>query len=394
MCKILVLQPDVMPLKDNLANAVYNNPHGYGLILKDKKKNKIVNVIRDCPSENDPEVIYKLLDDNKKYERFLHLRWKTEGEISLANTQPFKVFERDGREIWFMHNGTLHTWSRPAAGLNLTWDIEAGRYRPANEITDDSLKEASDSRRYAELELVPFLSRLMVNADLHDPVIQEILKRSWNNNASRGLLIANDQAPLFFSANSWKTIKGEGEKAFFASNDDYFDKVIRGPEKERREEEDRKKREADNKTSLPVVVRANESLKVTCPSFRKIYGLGPKARDLFTDWSLWSPDGFVALANLSENELVEIVKGIDSEKDMAYLLLTLTGLLKSTGDDNIKLTEKNERASKYIEELTKKIKELEQDAIRQSGQSPRTDGKPGFKAEIKSTKERQDAHVG
>lgn len=394
MCVILVLQPTVMPLKEKLINAVYNNPHGYGLILKDKKKGKIVDVIRECPTENDPEVIHKLLVDNKKYERYLHIRWKTEGDISLDNTQPFKVFEKDGRQIWFMHNGTLHKWARPANSASNVWDLKSQRYRPASEVDDETLKDASDSRRYSELELKPFLDRL--GGDLHDPVVQEILRRSWDAASSRGILISNDQSPLFFSAGSWKTIKGEGDKEFFSSNDDYFNSLTRGFEKERREAEERKKRAEDYKNSQPVVVRANETLKVTCPSFRKIHGLGPKASDLFTDWSLWDPTGFIALANLSQNELVEIVKGIDSELDMAMLLMTLTGLLKGVGEDNIKLTEKNERASKLIEELTLKLKEYE--SVQQSGQSPKKIGPTGFQAEVKTpaknNEERQDAHIG
>lgn len=46
----------------------------------------------------------------------VHMRWATQGEVSLANTHPFLLSER--HNIWFMHNGCVDYPEDDGTGLN------------------------------------------------------------------------------------------------------------------------------------------------------------------------------------------------------------------------------------------------------------------------------------
>ena len=87
MCVIIVMPPNAQINKDHLFNSVYNNWHSYGLILKDQ--NSKLQVLKDCPEGgNGPELIWKLLENNKDVERILHLRHNTRGATNMMNAQP------------------------------------------------------------------------------------------------------------------------------------------------------------------------------------------------------------------------------------------------------------------------------------------------------------------
>lgn len=234
MCLILVLPPKAQIQKEHLVNAVHNNWHSWGLILKDG--NGKIMMQKDCPEKgNDPEVIWKLLEDNKDIERILHLRHTTKGGTTMMNAQPFCVYKSDSREVYFMHNGTLHDFGSHKSGE----------------------EDKSDTLDFCEKIVSPSLLRWRGengDADYMDPEYRNlIIVKRWNG-MSRGLFVSNFTDNL--GIGDWKTYKQEDEKApvIMISNDDYFLKVIRGPFFEaiqERERQERMARMVENTTNQP-----------------------------------------------------------------------------------------------------------------------------------------------
>ena len=53
---------------------------------------------------------------------FLHYRMQTHGAVDLANTHPYLVYTwGDGRELYMMHNGILHTSNNANPTMSDTW---------------------------------------------------------------------------------------------------------------------------------------------------------------------------------------------------------------------------------------------------------------------------------
>lgn len=216
-----------MPPEDKLYNAVWNNPDGYGLVIKGSKR---FDIIRKLPKnlENDPKEIMELLHKNKKFHRFLHVRNATKGGVTEENVHPFVVYEDDDRTVLFMHNGTLHT---NFGEYPNTW---------------------CDSKGFAVNVLEEIFSKSILNngpGDYTDPYFQKLLDKNWTGYQNRGILISNNLNSLRFG-NDWKTYDVGGKK-WYASNDTYFNEVKRGPEFQRRkkkEEEEIAKRRAEEKS--------------------------------------------------------------------------------------------------------------------------------------------------
>lgn len=209
MCVIFALGAGATINKTQLFNAVYNNWHGYGLILKDETGR--LQVLRGFDENGtDPEVVWKLLEDNKDIERHLHVRHSTKGAEDESNVQPFGVYSSNTRDVFFMHNGTLY----PFGSNNST-----GK---------------SDTLEFCEKILTPSLLRWDGTNGKGDYTDEEfyrlIMEKHWNN-TSMGLLVSND-LPYVRIGSGWSQYKhpdetSEGE--VFVSNTSYFDKVQRGP---------------------------------------------------------------------------------------------------------------------------------------------------------------------
>lgn len=86
MCSIIYLKPNAMIPYEMLENAVYNNWHSYGLVTKVDGKLDIKKKVPES-GEVDPKEVFKLLQDDIEYERFLHLRHNTAG-IRRQSTRP------------------------------------------------------------------------------------------------------------------------------------------------------------------------------------------------------------------------------------------------------------------------------------------------------------------
>lgn len=209
MCIIITMAAGATINKQHLFNGVYNNWHGYGLVLKDS--NGRLQVLRGFDENGtDPEVVWKLLEDNKDIERYLHVRHSTKGSEDESNVQPFGVYSSNGRDVYFMHNGTLHSF---------------GSYNSTGK---------SDTLDFCEKILTPSLLRWNGPNGKGDYTDEEfyrlIMEKHWNN-TSMGLLISND-LPMSRIGGGWSQYKhpddtSEGE--VFVSNTSYFDKVQRGP---------------------------------------------------------------------------------------------------------------------------------------------------------------------
>ena len=228
MCVIIRMSPGQVFPEKKLNNAIFNNPHGYGVVMLDNGR---MEIKKDCPDGgNDPEVINKILYDNRDLERILHLRWNTVGETSIENTQPFDVLSSKDEDIVFMHNGTLYDYKEDTPS----------RWQNGIEIqSEKKVQTKSDTLRFTEEFLTPLMSRFKSPEGLEDPILKVILDKAWGAKATnRGILFSSKKK--FIKLGDWKIFtdtlnKDDTTNRFLVSNEDYFHIVKRGPEFDRLE---------------------------------------------------------------------------------------------------------------------------------------------------------------
>lgn len=357
MCVIMVLPKGVVLPFDKLQNAVWNNPHGYGLVMKD---NGLLEVRKAFdPKGTDPDVIARLLEDNKDIERVIHLRWKTEGSLNLENTQPFTVYYSEGSKIIhreFMHNGTLYDYRETPQTV---WQ------NGARVAVDDDSNTPSDSRNFADRVLRPMLLHFEGEngkADIQNPFLYKMIDKFWGvAQHNRGIIIANDQDHLLINQKAWSEINTTTGK-FVASNDDYFSELKRGYEfearKKRIEEQERQTRLAvaavgrqDNVIDWPLT-----KLKEVPLGYKK--DLSKSLEGLFEEMELWNEDdGIASLSALDEDEVKNFCYA--SPDLAAALIMTLALTLKGYYDEKIKITEDKDKATRHIASLKLKLSEAE-----------------------------------
>lgn len=242
MCVIYHFTPGAEMDKQSFVNSVHNNWHGYGLILKDG--NKRLQVLKDCPEGgNDPEMLWKLVEDNKDIDRFLHLRHATKGAVGTMNTQPFTIFNSNKREVLFMHNGTLN-------GFGEGWN------NPKPEDKSDTLDFADKILRPA---LLHWHGENGKGDYTNEVFLKLVVEKQWTG-GSKGLFVSNDLDPVYYG-HGWsildKSEEGKDKPKIFVSNEQYFKEVVRGPffeEQERiRKEKERLERMNTGGTSESVV---------------------------------------------------------------------------------------------------------------------------------------------
>lgn len=115
MCVIIVRQPGITIPFEKIKAACTVNNDGWGLAVADRGR---VEVIRKVDTTNDPEIVYKALEDTKDLRVMLHLRYVTVGERNLANCHPFEVLNHKdhGEDIILAHNGTISQFRKPDDG--------------------------------------------------------------------------------------------------------------------------------------------------------------------------------------------------------------------------------------------------------------------------------------
>lgn len=331
MCSITHHLPGTMPPVTMIENAAYNNWHSFGLVVKKDGKLEIIKEVPES-GEVDPKKVYDLLGKYKDYERFLHLRHNTAGATTLENTHPFDVYydKKTKRHVVFMHNGTFYPYVSK---------------KVVNACTVDDPDGPSDTKNFVDMVLIPYLTSMDFGkgkADIQNKLTQDLIKKFWNG-ANRGVLISSDQAPWFID--DWKEVGPIGNK-FKASNDQYFEKVIRGPEYTRR-----LVREAQEKQTGQVA-RSN---LVTNPFARLqdfqldvkhgFYSLSESMVSIFDDWDVWDRSGAVALGYCSSDELKELYK--DEASCIACMDWVFTDYAKLYKEYQ-ELEEKHDRATKRI----------------------------------------------
>lgn len=348
MCVIFVLRPGYTIPFQLLFNACNNNPHGYGIVIK--RAGVPLDVIREFDEKgNDPEKIFKILKDNEDAERYVHLRYRTQGNVSEGNTQPFTVFMNDTRRVEFMHNGTLGNYTH-----NQTYQYGRPGFQGA-EVNEDS-----DSKRFAQEVLQRYLPVLCGDkgpGDYSDTMVKELLEKYWSGGHNKGLLIANDLPPFFFGISSWETVKtaetinGElVEGALFASNNDYFTVLKRGPlfdsrEKERREKEAQER--AKEKGSSNPQEQGNVVLLKGPTLFGKRHGFSEGFSNLMEDLDLYKDEGYCAIANMTYHETLKMVEEM-SQEDNACLLMYLTSFLKANTEKLNEFLKEEKRKSVHV----------------------------------------------
>lgn len=255
MCNIIVLKPGQMPVESDLFNMCYNNWHSFGLV---SIINGRLNVVKEVPTsgEVDPVHIQKLLEQDKGYMRFLHVRHNTVGATSLENTHPFDIYYSDKRQVVFMHNGTLHEYKPKDTGYKYSPDTK-------NWDANDN-NGASDTKIFAETVLQKLAP--VCSGDFTSEAMDMVLKKFWPTYSNRGLIIANDLEPVYLG--DWKTRKDTDGQEYKTANDDYFSNVVRGPQKERLEREAAEKKAAEDAAKRTQGTEETPSLNTGGSSFR------------------------------------------------------------------------------------------------------------------------------
>lgn len=342
MCSIFRLPPGYNIPEELLFNAVHNNAHGYGVLLKENKR---IQVISDMPTAPNPEAIYKILKDNDDVERWVHLRNQSRGAIVDTNVQPFCVFNSNKRQVYFMHNGTINYISIPER-IKSTLDVP---------VDTSNNSQDSDSRQFAFGKLQPLLKSLKgANgvADLHEPIICEIIGSLWQHSHGKGVLISSDQDPFFFNQSNWVNIDDKNGGQFLASNDEYFSKLVRGTLFDQREAERKAKEEKEKpKSKLPAPTFAGVK-PLTCTPFRNSLGVG-KMENLLAEANLYTPEGYMLLTFLDYDEIIELMK--TDETGFAVMFMNLCDFLKVETNNRIAVEKKHNAATTRIAELVQQI---------------------------------------
>lgn len=352
MCVICHFHPGYTPPYSYIETAAHNNPHGFGIVIK--RDNEPLQIIRELSEGgNKPEDIYKILKDNEDTERFLHVRWKTIGDISLDNVQPFIVYTTDKRQIAFMHNGTLSTGN-------------AYQHNVPTKTVD------SDSKQFAQNVLSRYLPKLVGDngiADIEDDDIRDMLEKHWSGGiTNRGILICNDLDPYYFNLTSWKKINTkeiiDGKEVsgqFLASNDEYFDRVKRGPLFEKMEQE-RKKADAEAKERAKQEGSQEWSLDSSLLGshfFRNRHSLSLKLIEIMEDVDFFTPEGYCSLANLTYAEALTMLENM-SKDDRTALVMYLAYYLKENTERLIENVDQLTKAKSLLDELPQEIIQLRQ----------------------------------
>lgn len=372
MCVIIHFKPGQKIDPEKLKNACYNNWHSYGLVTKIDGKLDIRRVVPKS-GEVDPKEVQEALDKDEEFERILHLRHNTAGATTLKNCHPFDVYFDDHRQVVFMHNGTF------------------GEYKPKKFVDDKLVDDPDgpvDSLTFAEENITPILVRSGGNID--DEYLRRVIRRFWSGN-NRGILISSDQ-DVWRIGDDWKKIKDTEGGELHVSNDDYFDKVSRGPERDRRvvaaaklrEEQEalQKKHKKDSKDKVSVAgngpfftsnrsmsVLTNQSgvstfqpTKYEVSSLKEFNLAQPSLSQLSespvnicNDWDVYDREHLVSLGGMSRDEWEEMYK---DKTTCTFVMDYLSSDYRELYKEYLELEEKCKKQEKHIEELAKAAKKV------------------------------------
>lgn len=324
-----------MPTDDDFENMVYNNWHGWGLVLRDG--NNRLEIMRDNPVENNPEELYDLIDKHRDLERFLHVRHATAGDVEMHNIHPFEVISTNKGQLLFMHNGTIT-------------ECDPTHITDKNHI---AVKEGwSDTRYYQESVLTPIVEGLKDPLDIWNPSFRKIMTRFWPS-GNRGLLITNKGACTLGTWVNRKDVKGND---YVAANDTYFSAVIRGPEFDRREAAKkaamaaaREEREARGGTN--VVPFEDGKRYIRSDHFTKVYGTTQFFNNIRENPEIYNQENLTKLAHCTAAELALLIEALG--EDLVPFMMYVTEALSNLAKERDEYEDKLVRATKFIATLRK-----------------------------------------
>jgi hypothetical protein len=387
MCVIIQLLPDQEINQDWLYNSLCNNWHSYGILTKDPKatKKKRFELFQGVPDNaNLPETdekagschvffddIQRILKDTKKIERFIHFRHATKGTVDLENCHPLLAYEDEDRQTYLFHNGTL--------GLGLGEYVNRqnyhGHWHPQSRSVDDNPvvfeSKMSDTKEFVEKHLKEPLGHF-AKGDYNDPMFKKyIWDALWTKygGGSKILMVANDLEPL--RVGPWVPITNEDNSpAFYASNNDYFKEITRGPlhqgrlrEARRLEEQKRAEERAAGSSSSEVVKKEVSNGVTMTPYTHGIFQPDPEivkgVHNLLLRFGNDLSSNDLSTLNhctIAEFEgIVEsILKEADGQKILAGFFEYVTQQFMASVDAFEKLENKHRKASQLIEQLTLK----------------------------------------
>ena len=210
MCLIIKKDPNFEIPYDDFAEAIKNNPHGYGFsTTTGSNKNKLYSVkSKETP---DPEALYKRLvtGEFKDQSVLIHFRYNTAGETNFRNAHPFTVLEQktDGIDLRMAHNGTLHSFKTKA------------------------VVGESDTRAFVRLFIRPLFKRLIQWGDIEevfaDPFTQELIKDKVPGSNVLTFMDGHGRTLLI----NGESNGGKQEEGWYYSNTYSFNKGHREPKK-------------------------------------------------------------------------------------------------------------------------------------------------------------------
>ena len=360
MCNILIFKAGQMPLeRSEFNNMCWNNWHSYGIVTAVDGR---LDVHRVVPSsgEIDPEEIWQRLLEDRQYPRYLHVRHNTAGTTSLENCHPFPVLyqERKGKtpkQVEFMHNGTLYEYR--------SMKTEGTQSVPDN-------NGPSDTQNFVNQVLIPYTAAMDFGGgkgDIQNYNYQRLIRRFWPAaSGNRGLLISSDQDP--FIIGDWKKMKAADGSDILSSNDDYFDKLVRGPRKDRLEAEEKEKQKTApflgsystgtsvQSSKLPSGVTPFTAFDFSKDRKHGVFSLTTSFSNVTDDWNVWDRETAVNLGLATVDELKELYRG--GEKDMVILCDYIFSDYYQLYQEFVEVKGKHEAASKRISALQGELNEL------------------------------------
>jgi hypothetical protein len=189
MCVILDTPQGVDIPLETLELGHSNNPHGFGIFFPTKQGK--VHVHKIMPEKFDD--VRKVWELYKNYDapKSVHFRLKTKGEIDRTNVHPFRVLSKNehGREIWVMHNGTIHDAPSVLEEKSDTWHFVTYILRP---ILAEKPELVEDPDFHALIEAMLKGDRMLLLDGETSKTIRLNSAKSGGHVTKEGIWVSND----------------------------------------------------------------------------------------------------------------------------------------------------------------------------------------------------------
>jgi Glutamine amidotransferases class-II len=196
MCVIIARNPGVEIDPAKIESACQVNPDGFGISVLDRGK-----LVTSKYLTNNSKTITQMLEEAKDHKVFLHLRFRTHGEVNMENCHPFTSFEGDGKQILFMHNGTVSDY---------------GENDP----------KYSDTYQFNERVIKPMIDRWVKLGNTPESIFDDpmfiIIMQKYAGTTSKFVLYDESDNQIIFNKKGGKEFDG-----WWASNDYSFNRFHR-----------------------------------------------------------------------------------------------------------------------------------------------------------------------